>query len=858
MKNTRTSTGIKKKIVAGFLILLTLIFVSVLSVIKISTKLSPPDPGLSSSVAKLTITSNLLSSIVQSDGHARAFINTGDSIYFDNYNFQDKVTRQLIDSLILTSISNTNQYLRILIVDSLLDLKRTTFNNFFILRNKNQIKRPVDFGRIVLNYSDSVKVPNRTISKIVTHQYPTAPEKKTGFLSRIWSGITGKKKVDSTNFSGPVLDVKYDTVLTYKAVRDTTLSQVKTQLKKIEERENLARQQANEREMMLIRADMDIMNEIRAVLLLYEKEEIEKAIKVTEKSRALLDNLWYTAFLLAALGLLATAGFIIMIWKDLARSAFYRRQSEEARALAESLLKVKEQFLANMSHEIRTPLTSIIGFSERLSETSIDQEQSRYVRYITSSSEHLLELINDLLDFSRIGSGKLTLDARSFNLSDLFEEAFETLAPKAKEKGLEVILKQNINPDQVIGDPLRLRQIVINLLNNSIKFTDKGKVMLQTKAIITSDQKNVGILIRVADTGIGIPADKQEYIFEEFSQVDHSITRKYGGSGLGLAITKRLVEMMDGTIAVHSRSNQGTIFTVKLSLPISETKDVTSDSEREIPKIKDLKNVGILLAEDDDTTRVLIAEFLEKYNAEVITAINGIEALDLFKKEPSKFRILITDIQMPGISGIELIDQIQLECIALNLQLPAIIGLTAHASDEELRKYKSSGIDYFILKPFKNSEIIKALNLQAIMEEPTQIKKGSLVNSQTRIQIPEHTNNISTLDFSSFRKFAGDDEESLSRIISSLETNILNTSDEMLNAFNKHNYSEVSVLAHRLIPNIKLLGAKSTADDLRKVEVICKSEYVNAEELTEHFNSIMIGLNDIRIKLRNTHFSSNL
>lgn len=858
MKNAKTTTGIKRKIVAGFLILLTLVFVSVLSVIKISTKLSPPDPGLSSSVAKLTITSNLLSSIVQSDGHARAFINTGDSLYFDNYNVQDKLTRKLIDSLILTSISNTNQYMRILIVDSLLDLKRTTFNNFFILRNKNQIKKPVDFGRIVIKYNDSVKVSNRTISKIVTQQYPTSPEKRTGFFSRIWSGITGKKKADSTILTGPVLDVKYDTILTYKAIRDTTLSQVNKQLKRIEEKENLSRQLANEREMMLIRADMDIMNEIRAVLLLYEKEEIEKAIKATETSRKVLDNLWYTAFLLAVLGLLATTGFIIMIWKDLARSAFYRRQLEQARALAESLLKVKEQFLANMSHEIRTPLTSIIGFSERLSETRIDQEQTKYVRYITSSSEHLLELINDLLDFSRIGSGKLSLDSKSFYPSELFEEAFETLAPKAKEKGLEVILKQNLTPVQVIGDPLRLRQIIINLLNNSIKFTEIGKVMLQTKSTISTDKRNVNIVIRVADTGIGIPADKLEYIFEEFSQVDHSITRKYGGSGLGLAITKKLVEMMGGSVAVLSRSDQGTIFTVRISLPVSDSQDVKPDTGIPLPKMKDLKNVSILVAEDDETTRILLTEFLEKYNAEVITAINGIEALNIFKKQPSKFSILITDIQMPGLSGIELIELIKIECSALNLPLPSIVGLTAHANSEEIRNYKESGIDYFILKPFKNSEIMKALNLNVIDDKLREKETMVTLDNQSVVQKTEDTHDISDLDFSSFRKFAGDDEESLLRIISSLETNISKTSDEMISAFNKQNYVDLSVLAHRLIPNIKLLGVKRTADDLRKVEVICKSESVNIEELTDQFNSILVGLNNIRRKLRNTYYTSNL
>lgn len=841
---------------------------SVLSVNKLSTELAPPDPGLSSSVAKLTITSNLLSSIIQSDGYARAFINTGDSVYFDNYNLQDKLTRELIDSLILSSISNTSQYMRILIVDSLLDLKRTTFNNFFILRTEDQIKKPVDFGRIILKYNDSVKVSNQTISKTITQQYPTSTQKKPGFFSRIWSGITGKKKSDTAVITGPVLDVKYDTILSYKAIRDTTLSQVKTQLRKIEAKENLARQQATEREMMLIRADQDIMNEIRAVLLLYEKEEIEKAIKATETSRSVLDNLWYTALILAALGLLASVGFIIMIWKDLAKSAFYRRQLEQARALAESLLKVKEQFLANMSHEIRTPLTSIIGFSDRLSETRVDNEQSRYIRYITSSSEHLLELINDLLDFSRIGSGKLTLEAKAFNPAQLFEEAFETLSSKAKDKGLEIILRQDTSHVTLIGDPLRLRQIVINLLNNSIKFTEKGKVMLQTKITFSKDKKNAGIVIRVADTGIGIPVDKQEYIFEEFSQVDHSITRKYGGSGLGLAITKKLVEMMNGSVSVLSRPDHGTIFTVKLSLPVSDIDNPDADNRSAINRMPVLDNINILIAEDDDTTRMLLNEFLEKLEANTDAAINGVDALELFKKEPQKYQIIITDIQMPGLSGTELAGKIHQECRTYNIKPPLVIGLTAHASVDDIKIYKAGGIDYLILKPFRNSEILKALNLYSpeasvVIDSTVENRvESNLISELSRIEESGETNlkveieDSNSLDFSSFRKFSGDDEESLIRIISSLETNISKTSDEMISAFNRKDYTELSLLAHRMIPNIKLLGVKTTAEELRKIELICKADGAESENLAEHFNLTLIGLNDIRKKLRNTHFTS--
>jgi len=830
MAKPGSSSGIKSKIVAGFMILLTLIFVSVLSIIKLSSRLTPPDPGISSSVARLTTTSNLLSGIIRSDGYARAFINTGDSVYLEKFRQQDEYTQRLLDTLISGSISNTNQFLRMLTVDSLLRVKNATFVNFFELRNRETVKQQLDFGRILPRYNDTMRVPNRTVAKTVTQNYPQQEEKKKGFFPRIWSGITGKKKADSLKVPGPVLDVTYDTVVTYKTVRDTTISRIRSQLKQIERKQNIARELTTQREMMLIQADQDIMNEIRSVLLLFEKEEIAKAISETEKSKGVLRSLWNTALILAGMGLLATISFIIIIWKDLARSAFYRRRLEEARALAESLLKVKEQFLANMSHEIRTPLTSIIGFSERLTETRVDNEQSRYIRYIISSSEHLLELINDLLDFSRIGSGKFTLESRAFNPGQLFEEAFESLAQKGRDKGLELIFRQNNAPVTLAGDPLRIRQIIINLLNNSIKFTDTGKVMLQTKVTPSADNTTANILIRVADSGIGIPADKLEYIFEEFSQVDHSITRRFGGSGLGLAITKKLVEMMNGSINVFSRQEQGTIFTVKLTLPVVADSKETVTAEDGLTT--DLHGISILVAEDDETTRMLITGLLTKYNAEVTGAENGQEAWELFRERNGEFEYVITDIRMPGLSGPELVGKITEDCKSRNVSLPKIIGLTAHADQNEINDYKQAGIDYFILKPFRGAEILKALNVK---DQETEEDSGD-----------------TTLDYSDFRKFAGD-EDSLNRILLSLESTIGNTADEMKAAKKAGDYAALGLLAHRLIPNIKLLGAKPLAEKLKLIEAECKKEEVDKESINVLLKQVTAELMKIRVKLRSAN-----
>lgn len=855
MKNNRPTSGIKGKVAGGFTILLLLAFLAVFSVIRLASQLSTTDSGVSSSVTKLAVTSNLLSDIIETDGQARAFISTGDPKYLEEYYRQEEEMRELLDTLISGSIDNTSQYLKMLSVDSLLDQKMLTYENFFELRQQQPRSSTIDLGKFVKRSVDTVKIPNKVISKTVTEELPDKKPKKS-FFPRLWDNITGKGN-DDTLTAGPIKKVRYDTLTTYKSVHDTTLLIAGAQFRKIQQRERLAREAIAEREMMLVQADQDIMNEIRAILLLFEKEEINKAINSTQNNRHVNEQFWKTALILAAAGLLTVIIFIIMIWKDLARSAFYRNQLEEARSLAESLLKVKEQFLANMSHEIRTPLTSIIGFTERLTETKVNNEQARYLKYINSSSEHLLELINDLLDFTRIDSGKFSLDNRSFNPEELFESAFETLSAKAKEKGLDIYLKQNLPDVNFVGDPLRLRQIVLNLLSNSIKFTGQGKVMLQTKATLSTEGDTANLMIRVADTGIGIPKEKQSLIFEEFSQVDPSITRRYGGSGLGLAITNKLVELMNGSVSLASREGQGTIFTIKLTLPVTQREEIKK-VKQSLHENLDFRNVTILLAEDDVTTRMLISEFLESYNANIVSAENGLEAYKLFEKNPKKFGLIITDIQMPVLSGPELLDRIKKRCVSENIKFPVTIGLTAHVDAYESETYKSLGMDYLILKPFRSEDLLNVIDEISGKSIEVNSKTNGLSTESKNIANTSFTqsNKFEFLpDLSSFRKFAGDDEESLRKILTSLCENIKATSDEMAEAYNSRNYSELSLLAHRIQPNVRLLGAQKTSVLLKELELMCRKDKIEQDLVSKKLEDSLNQLKQIRVQLADSYSS---
>lgn len=802
---------------AGFLLLLFLAMAAFFSIIHFATRLTPPDTGVSQSAKKLTLVGSMLSKLIDADGQARAYITTGQRRYLTQYQKDEQSIRAIADSLKRTSLDHTEQYLRMLVVDSLLDLKKNTLESYFRLNKaKNMpILSPERLDQMLQSFTDTVEIPTTTITKheTVKTEKPreTAAPKKEGFFRRIWSGIGGKSQPpDSTHTVETVLQKKPDTVQTIKKIHDTTIAQMRSQLEQMSEEERLVRQMTAERELMLLRTDQIILDEIRNVLILYEKEEINRAIEGAESAGALVRRLWNTAIIMAMAGMATMLIFILLIWKDLARSAFYRRQLEKARLLAERLLKVKELFLANMGHEIRTPITSIIGFSERLANTQLSNEQQDYLSYINSSSDHLLGLIDDLLDYSRIGSGKINLEPEPFIPEFLAKEVYETLKPNAEKKGLGMTLKLSGETGKAAsGDQLRIRQIIYNLLNNSIKFTERGEVILQLSAASADD--TLELHITVSDTGIGIPEEKQQEIFEEFTQVDEGITRKYGGSGLGLAICRKLTMMMGGTISLKSTEGEGT--TVEITLPLPEySGEVKTGAGTRKSGVPVLAGKRVLIAEDDDTTRLLIVGLLRDTGAETDVVNNGRDALQRFVSGQNNYDLIITDIQMPVMSGPDLTAAIIGHAGKQGIAAPPVIGLTAYATREDLNNYRNTGMSQILIKPFRQSELYAmvagVLNCE-LTELPAEAKTDETRNSK--------------LSIDAFAEFTGNDPEILKKILESLVNDVKTTVPAMQEALGNRDYRQIAELSHRIRPNIKNLGAPESSL-LQKLEAMCKTD----------------------------------
>jgi CheY-like chemotaxis protein len=394
---------------------------------------------------------------------------------------------------------------------------------------------------------------------------------------------------------------------------------------------------------------------------------------------------------------------IVGILQDITERKLAEQEITKARELAEHSMKVREIFLANMSHEIRTPMNAILGFTRLLSESELNKEQRSFIDAIHFSGENLLVIINDILDLSKIQSGKMTIERCEFNLQDIVNGIITVLLPKAQEKRLRVITKIEENtPLAIKGDPVRLNQILTNLISNAIKFTAFGSVNLDISSV-NSENGNVLLKFRVKDSGIGIPEDKLSSIFDSFVQASGDTTRKYGGTGLGLSIVKSLVTLQEGEIIVDSTPGTGSTFTVLLpfelgsesALPIQQQFFTSHDTMEQI------RGLNILVAEDNAVNQLLIKKVLQRTGCTPDIASNGVDALECIKAK--RYDIILMDIQMPEMDGYETTEYIRNKLHSQS-DIP-IIAMTAHAYSSDVTRCIAAGMNDYISKPFDPDDL---------------------------------------------------------------------------------------------------------------------------------------------------------
>jgi PAS domain S-box-containing protein len=504
---------------------------------------------------------------------------------------------------------------------------------------------------------------------------------------------------------------------------------------------------------------------------------------------------------------------------------------EMAKMKAEESSKAKEAFLANMSHEIRTPLNAIIGMIRELNKEKLSEKQSYYVNNTSIASQHLLSVLNNILDISKIEAGELQIESLDFDLQSILNDVKSIMMAKCLEKNLFLQINHPENTiSHFIGDQSRFRQILINLIGNAVKFTDNGGVTIDYQSS-EMDSKNVMLDIVVTDTGIGMEPNFLKNIFNKFSQEDASISRKHGGSGLGMAITKELIQLMNGTINVKSEKNKGSKFTLRFILPIGKIENI--DSSKLVSKQN--KIVKILLVEDNEFNRIVAKNTLQSYNCIITEAQNGKEALVELNKNQNNFDIILMDLQMPVMDGFECTKIIR---NVLKLNIP-IIALTANAFKSELEHCKSIGMNECVTKPFEEYKLMEAI-YRSIDNNYSAQEINSLISSNINLKLY----NLSYLE----EVFKGNKDQ-IQNMIDIFIDQIEKSNVEIRQFYANKNFDALYSTIHRIKPSIDSMGIITLKDVTRFIEKESK-ENNDSILLKEQIEVLIATLNEVLIQLK--------
>lgn len=522
----------------------------------------------------------------------------------------------------------------------------------------------------------------------------------------------------------------------------------------------------------------------------------------------------------------------------------HKEQEQELRGqiiLSSETQKIKEQFLANMSHEIRTPIHGIISLSKIILQSKLEKEQLNYLTAIRKSADNLLVIINDILDFSKIEAEKMTFETTCFNLRELIQTIFELFKARFDEKAISLIVEMDPSlPQLVKGDPVRLSQVINNLVGNGVKFTHKGSVTLSVSSVGEKDNFT-SIEFKVKDTGIGIPENKLATIFNSFSQAGTDITRKYGGTGLGLSIAKRIVELQEGHIKVESKLNEGTVFTFNMLFEKPAQGELETEEKKVAERHTDFKGtVRLLVVEDNDINRLIINKHIKDWGFKHEEACNGVEAVDMVSK--NDYDVVLMDIEMPEMNGYMAAEKIRTTLPENKKHIP-ILAMTAHASLTEKDKCLAAGMNDYVSKPFDPTEVKnKIIDLarkvaensdldNSIIEHqlPKEVESVVAVVAETTAEAHAKTTTAKLTDLSFLREMS-DDDAFIKEFVTLFLQNIPVSVTDLEEGLRDKDYEKIRMAAHKMKPSLNYVGLKNTYEIVAKIEKFAK-EKSNLEDL---------------------------
>ncbi len=497
----------------------------------------------------------------------------------------------------------------------------------------------------------------------------------------------------------------------------------------------------------------------------------------------------------------------ILISQNVTNDKLLEEQLKKGKEDAQKADRAKSIFIANMSHEIRTPLSAIIGFAEQLEKTGLSERQAYFLSLIKKASDHLLYLVTEVVFLFKLGMGKVYIEKRAFSPDELISELNELFSAQAAEKNLRFLVeKENELPRVLIGDPFRLRQILMNLLVNAVKYTDKGSVRLVCK-LVGESKKKARLSFHVKDTGLGISENDLPNIFNVFEQGEKLTASVRGGAGLGLGICHRLVKLLGGEISVQSSLGKGSVFSV--TLPFDKTAEtITVKDEKQFNIDGEyLAGKKILLADDDEHNLLLAGLILKNWKTDFILAENGTAALDLLKK--TRFDAILLDIHMGGMSGVDVIRAVRSRKKALNHKTPAI-SVTANAMKGDIHSYLKAGFNDYLIKPYREAELYNKLCNVLALEPVTANQTSNVWGFQQNL--------AEVLNTGELEHTAKGDREFVNLMIN----NFINNSKTLKTVLEINllsgNWEEVGERVHKAIPSFKYFGLLHLAAKLEMIE----------------------------------------
>jgi signal transduction histidine kinase/FixJ family two-component response regulator len=645
-------------------------------------------------------------------------------------------------------------------------------------------------------------------------------------FSKIYSALDKTKTENKSslmvinNNLSETSNIQYSEADTFLIERSPEFDAIKKKIKTLEKELNLKGKQSNILESQLMEKNIVLGKKINQLIAESEARTVNDFITKTKDADRLatITYKWLILFTFAAVVLLLAALFVLFNY--LKKTRIYQRVLTEASIKTEKLALAKEQFAANVSHELRTPVNAIYGLTEQVLQKNNNDETKEMISAIFKSASHLKNIINDTLDFSKIQANKIRFESVSFSPVELFEDVFTFQKYEAEFKGIPVYFEwQGEKPEALFGDPLRLKQILINLISNAIKFTDKGEVRIKVKCSETTFE-NYELEIRISDTGIGIKKSDIALIFDEYVQIENKTGKKYSGTGLGLAIVKKLTELLKGTIKVESKTGEGTIVTVTLNFKKGGKVNQTGSESESFIISESIQNLKVLIADDEEYNRFLIKSILKNWGIQFKEVKNGNEAIAETKHE--HFDIILMDLNMPGINGIE-----ATKIITRNNPQVTIIATTAVNEESDQKACISAGMKGYLLKPFSEKDLYNAI-IAAVQPEKNDSNKG--INQKIKFDELLHLANGDI-------KFM---QEMIRLFIKSAESGIVNIEI----AINNKNHKNVFENAHKLAAPIKHIGDKNLYDSLKKLEKMA-TENENWEFVQTSFLQIKADLSEL-------------